>query len=541
MQITDNIKKIIKNLSWTERYDIFAFIVLISGIIYSPFLFTVGLVLMALRILFIGKIKDKIISFKENRKVMIFLLSIYILNIIGLLWTENISHGLFELNHKLPFLIIPLFALCACPLKKTATNIVFTVYVSLITIGILIGITHYLIDPYADNRVLIPTARNISFAFHICFAVSVMLITAYRNSHLRKLLLPLTLLFCSYLFVSSLISGIITLSILGFIGFVIVLKKKNIAYSIVTVLLAVILISCSAYWLYKQYNDFFTPKEELTIHTDEKTASGNDYMHVNDSSIENGYYVNKYICPEEVEQAWLNKTGVSLNDYPPSKQGIENYRYADIIYRYLNSKGLRKDAEGVNKLTQKDIENIQMGYSNYVYAERFSLRPRLYQTFYEFERYLRTGEVDDMSIIQRYFWSKNAINIVKQHFFFGCGTGDTRDCLIAPVIDRHPELCTTGCNPHNQIIYIMTAFGLLGLVFMLLYFLYLPVRLNLFTDKYFTAFFVIAICWSFAESSFESYEGMTFISSLMSFFCLSKHNQLDKNNTSCRKQDISAT
>ena len=170
-------------------------------------------------------------------------------------------------------------------------------------------------------------------------------------------------------------------------------------------------------------------------------------------------------------------------------------------------------------LNDSDIENIKKGYSNYVYAEHFSLRPRLYQTFYEFERYIRTGEIEEMSLIQRYFWSKNAINIISNNLIIGTGTGDTKDALTAPVIINHPELCSTNCNPHNQFIYTTAAVGLMGLVIMIIYILYLPIRLKLFKNKYFIAFFVTAICWMFTESSFESYEGMTFISALMSFFC----------------------
>ncbi|MGP1514376.1 MAG: O-antigen ligase family protein [Bacteroidales bacterium] len=524
MQIIDNIKNKINSLSVIELVDIFSLSVLISGIIYSPFLFTMGLIFMILRILFIGKVKQKILLLKKKYKILICLLSIYILNIIGLIWTTNIKDACFELNHKLPFLILPLFLLIISPIQKNILNTIIIIYITLIASGIIIGITHYIIDPYVDSRVLIPTARNISFAFHICFAISVMVIEAYKNRKLRKYFISLSLLFCAYLFIASLISGIVSIFILVFCGFIYILKKLNKIYSLIAIVILIFIISSSAYWLCKQYDNYFTPKEEFFFGRNKKTSLGNIYLITENKSIENGYYVNKYMCPKEVNNMWQKRTGLKLSDYCEGKQGVENYRYYNVIYRYLNSKGLRKDAKGVAQLSNNDIENIKRGYSNYIYAEKFSLRPRLYQTFYEFEHYLRTGEVEDMSIIQRYFWSKNAIDIIKKYPIFGCGTGDAKDELVAPVITKYPKLCTTGCNPHNQFIYMIVSFGILGFIVTVFYLFYLPTKLHLFRNKYFCAFFVISLCWMFAESSFESYEGMTFISLLMSLFCLNINN-----------------
>lgn len=517
---TDIAKQEIKSLSRIDWIDCFSMATLIGGIIYSPFLFTVGLVCMVLRILFIGSWREKILALKHNYKPLLCLLSIYILNILGLLWSKDLGSGFFELNHKLPFLVLPLFALVICPPKKQSLHIVFFVYITLITIGILIGIVHYLVDPYADSRILVPTARNISFAFHICFAAAIMTIMASRNHRLRKFLIPLVVLFCVYLFIASLLSGLVTLFILVIVALIYILRKRNKIYSLLATLIVVFVVALGGYWVYNQYTNYFHPKQPFVSNITEKTDLGNSYENSTDKSIENGYYVSQYICRQEVEWAWKKRTGLSLEDYCEGKQGIENYRYYNVIYRYLNSLGKKKNAKSVLQLSQTDIQNIKKGYSNYVYAERFSIKKRLYQTFYEIECYSRTGDVQEMSLIQRLFWSKNAVNVIKQHLVIGCGTGDARNELVAPVIDSHPELCDTGCNPHNQFIYILVAFGLVGLVVMIFYVFYLPLKLHLFRNSYFVVFFIIAICWMFAESSFESYEGMTFISSLMSFFCL---------------------
>ncbi|MBQ7984057.1 MAG: O-antigen ligase family protein [Bacteroidales bacterium] len=523
---TDNsiseLKNALRSFDFCDWTDAVCCIMLISGILYSPFVFTLSLIMMTVRILFIGNRKNKLNNIKNSLPVLLCLTSVYLLNIIGMLWTQNIAGGLFELNHKLPFLIIPLFFAATAGLKPQGVRLVTAFYIAALLIGILWGFIHYMVNPYANTRLLIPTARNISFALNICFAVSIMAVHTVRNKRFNICTALLIALFCLYLFTAQLVSGIITLLISAALGVVILLRQFNKTLSALVIALSLIAVCAGGYWIYRQYNNYFTPKENLYASVGQLTAKGNRYIESKSKFIENGYYVASYCCPQEIAEAWKELTGMDADEYCEGRLGNENYKYHKILLRYLNSKGLKKDYNGVMSLNEKDILNIKKGYSNYIYAQRFSLKPRLYQTFYEFERYFRTHEVDDMSVIQRYFWSKNAFSVIKQHILIGTGTGDTKDELVKPVIKTHPELCTTFCNPHNQFIYSMAAFGILGLIVMLIYVFYLPVKMKLFYNGTFLAFFIIALCWMFAESSFESYEGMTFISSFMSFFCLNR-------------------
>lgn len=508
-----------KILSWQNWMDVLCCILVICGTLYAPIIYTIGLGLMIIRILFIGSWKNKIQNFKQQKIILLCLLSVYILNIVGLIWTQNIAYGLRELNHKMPFLIIPIYMVAAYPIQKNTRNIIFSIYIILITIGIIIGVINYAIDPYADTRLLIPSARNIAFGLNISLAVAFLCILTYKNELSKKISIPIIVIFVSFLFIASLISGIISLCILTIIGSLAIMARKNKKSASIAFGIVVLSVIASSVWLKMQYNDYFVPKESKQMPINETTALGNTYTSTITNFIENGFYVDKYSCPTEVEQAWKNRTGEDLNT-TCNAQSPSSYTYASVIYRYLNSKGLKKDASGVKALSDKDIENIKHGVANIVYTEKFSLRPRLYQTFYEFERYFRTGEVHQMSIIQRLFWSNNALQIIKANILIGTGTGDTRDALVSPVIDSHPELCTTGCNPHNQFLYSLAAFGLLGLAALIFFMLYAPLRLHLFKNPEFCAFFIVALCWMFAESSFMSYEGMTFASLFMSYFCL---------------------
>ncbi len=513
-------KEDIKQLKPLDWFDVCCVVLLAGGILYSPFLYTISLILMVVRVLFIGKRKTKLANFKTHKNILFVLLLIYILNIIGGLWSDDWHHYLFELNHKLPFLIIPLFICAILPINHKGLFVAFLSYLSLLTIGLIVGIVHYFIDPYASSRLLIPTARNISLSENICLAISFMVVFVYNNRKCIKYFLPVIILFTIYLFLAELVTGLITLSVLIICAIIFLINKTNKKTALTSLFIGVVLIVGFGLWFYKQYDNYFSAKEPLIKDTNILTAKGNKYTLPKDDFIENGYYVNNYVCYSELASAWLERTKIDIQTPCCPKADTVCYPMSWVVIRYLNSKGLKKDASGINALSDKDIENIKQGIANVVYTKRFSIRPRLYQTFFEFERYFKTSNVNNMSIIQRLFWSKNAINVIKQNLLIGVGTGDAHQELVAPVKDEHPELCTTFCNPHNAILYILVSFGILGLVVSLLY-LFLPAfKLHLFTNPYYCTFFIILCCWMFSESTFESYEGMTFISTFCSLFAL---------------------
>ena len=510
--------------------DIFILSVLSAGMIYSPFLFTMALILMSLRIiLHIGQgfYTHRFNYFSLFRrydltKILFFLLSFFVLNIVGLLWTENLGAGFRELNHKLPFLIIPLYVLCVCPFENKVLKFSFIIYLLLLGGGMIIGIFNYFTSPYTDGRFLIPHTRNISFAFQICFAIGVMTIYANRNRKEIRYILPIILFFIFYLFLASLLSGIVTLGVLFFCTLVYILRKKDRKYALLSILLFTIVLLISGYWLYIQINNYFSPKEPLVTHAEQKTQLGGTYRDNSDTFIENGYYVGNYCCPDEVNLAWEERTGLNITDFCEGKQQGEHFHYYDIIYRYLNSKGLRKDYQGVKSLTEKDIENIKQGFSNVVYAEGFSLKARLYRTFYEFECYSRTGEVENMSLIQRLIWSDNALKIIKQQPILGSGTGDVKEDLDRELMKTYPELCKVTNDPHNLLIYICATFGIVGLLYVIFVFVLAFCNGKMLDNKYFVLFVVICLCWTFCESFFERIDGMAFFSFLFSYFYLQK-------------------
>ena len=122
-----------------------------------------------------------------------------------------------------------------------------------------------------------------------------------------------------------------------------------------------------------------------------ETAQGNRYIHdVGNHQVENGHYVGLYWCEEEMEQAWNQRS--SQKYHSVDKYG---YKVKETLVRYLTSKNLRKDANGVSQLTENDVRNIEAGISNYLLAGKgLSLYPRIYVAIWEVDNYLKTGYAD---------------------------------------------------------------------------------------------------------------------------------------------------
>ncbi len=149
------------------------------------------------------------------------------------------------------------------------------------------------------------------------------------------------------------------------------------------VLLAVVILMPIMYVGYVIHN--FYDFEKVNKDTIEKTTSrGNLYHHdFNNPMVENGNYVYLYICESEMREEW-NK----LSEIKYDSIGKNGYPISATLIRYLTSKGLRKDADGVQSLTVSDRKNIEKGMANVIYArKKYSLYPRIYQTIWEYYVY----------------------------------------------------------------------------------------------------------------------------------------------------------
>ncbi|MDO5760055.1 MAG: O-antigen ligase family protein [Bacteroidota bacterium] len=508
---------------WTfENYWFsFCLTLIFFGMLCSPFVASVarGLIIidLALHLIFW---KKRVRDFKQKIFPLLSLSALYLMDIVGILWSNDWLGAKETLLHEYNFLIIPLFIALYSPLKKNVLSYVILAYLFMCWLGVAVGSFNYLTNNYTDIRHIVIGTRHIAFAINIAFATCLLMTYTYNVGKYKKIIIPIIIWQISFLVVAQMISGLLTCLAFVFLSVIYLFIKKRNKTNVILFFSLLVFLCLSFAWVYKEYNNYFSAKESFIGNESLRTKDGNVYTGIDDGFIENGYLVNNYVCKPEVERQWQERTGYSL--YTPIYDS--SYLCSDVIYRYLNSKGLHKDAEGVKQLTEQDIDNICHGIANVAYTEKYSLRPRLYQTFFEFERFFNANETKDMSIVQRIVMSKTAFNIIKQHWLIGTGTGAEKTSLQKELSSTYPVLSDKQADPHNQFIYIMVGFGVLGLVFFLVFTTYPIIKFRLWQNKYSFSFFVVLFCYMFSESCLRMMAGEIFFTLFYALLIFNNEN-----------------
>src|SRR5574344_498069 len=121
------LKKLMKK-NLTYYFDILTILICVAGISLSIFLINLGIVMLLVRLIFIGSWKEKWERIKTQKTLLIVLLSFFFLHIIGLIWTDNISFGLNEIIRKLAFFVVPIGILAISDIRKEIIKIGFGGY-----------------------------------------------------------------------------------------------------------------------------------------------------------------------------------------------------------------------------------------------------------------------------------------------------------------------------------------------------------------------------------------------------------------------------
>jgi len=194
-------------------------------------------IIFVLSILILSQFNKKQFLHNIKNKSLIFLLmGFYILGAISLLWTNNISHGLFDLEIKFSFIAFPiLFFLLPFEISKKEINKIYTFFL----IGTILGITICLINAiinYIDSGVFYTSFFYVRmsilhhptyFSMYVNFYL-VILFIKYKNKEFKNwlvLFLMVILILFNWLLLSRIGLGITALIIISFL-MVLFFEKK---------------------------------------------------------------------------------------------------------------------------------------------------------------------------------------------------------------------------------------------------------------------------------------------------------------------------
>ena len=523
----------------------------------------------------VGGIKTKLSRFWQN-KAAVLLVAFYFMHVVGLLWTSDFDYALKDLRVKLPILVMPLVLSSMEPLDRKRFNLVMLVYVLSVFVATLFSSISYWRHDYEDVREISRFISHIRFCLNIVFCIAIVAWylynkgvstssttrsnqvpepvegpakkVAFRQAQRPTVQVPelvegpspvkhpvpafgvkvainrylqyfLLFWFTYQIYIFESLSGYVILAAVVVVSAIYAFLhwKKSRGWHI-AVGVAVVLAMIAALVVVLQEAKSLLKVEPVDFATlDKQTAQGNDYWHDTICNpVEDGKYVGLYYCQKEMQEAWAQR---SLRPFDGTTTTGENLEAT--LARYLTSKDLRKDAQGVMALTDEDIHNIEQGVANYNNWKHPGLRARLSATLFEYNLYRSYNNPNGGSLSQRIEYTRASFHIIGQHPLFGVGTGDVPQAFAQTYDEiRSPLKEEFRFRAHNQYLAIAVAFGLVGLAFFL-FVLFYPWCSSRKNHTYlYMVFLTIMLLSMFPEDTLETQAGVTlfaFFESLLLF------------------------
>ncbi|MBN1597457.1 MAG: O-antigen ligase family protein [Bacteroidales bacterium] len=511
-----------------------ATILLVIGLPVSYFLLSSAQILLSVNWLLEGNFKRKL-KIIAQRKSILLLLSIYIIHIIWLFNTIDLTYALHDIRIKLPLFALPIIYGTSDPFTKKEFNIIIrffiaTVFVSsLITSYIILGFSR--IDP-VDSRYASLFISHIRFALIVVLTIYTILYTVFfqftsYTLNEKIVFIAIMLWLIAFLVLLRSFTGIIIFIALTPLSIIWWSYQQNkISYEILSYLISFILLIGVVYYGFYSWQRFNKRYNIEFENLDKYTANGNSYINQKDcDEYENGYQIWIYISLEELENEWKR-----ISEFPFDSLDRKRQKIKVTMIRYLTSLGYRKDSSGLAALSKTDVDMIEKGYTNYLQKNKFSLYPRIYELLWEIERYKKTGNPNGQSLAQRIEYLKTGINIVKRKFWLGTGTGDVADEfteqyeLDGSILKKELQHRT-----HNQFITFFLTFGIFGFLWFLFALFTPPLLEKKYRNLLFLIFFLIAALSMMNEDTLETHVGVSFFAFFYSFLLFSMPDKEEVN------------
>ncbi|MBN2522486.1 MAG: O-antigen ligase family protein [Bacteroidales bacterium] len=534
---------------------LFATALLVIGLPVSFFLLSAAQIILFVNWLLEGNFKNKLYSLK-TRKAVLFVISIYFIHFLGLLNTNNFFSDLYslrllfsgsnsteiltnlkeaslpsnfiyalhDLRIKLPLLILPLVYGTSEPFSKNEFKFIIHLFVvtvlvnSFITTFILLGFSNINL---IDSRYASIFISHIRFSllivlsiFALCYLVFSNQFRLFKGEKAISLLIIVWLMF--FLIFLKAFTGIVIFLILFPVGSVwcAYFRKKSGSIKM-TFLINMFLATAVIFYILFSYFRYSQKHDENMEMLKEKTPNGNLYVHdVLSDKYENGYKIWINVCEEELAKEWNRRSRFAYDSIDSKGQPIRT-----TLIRYMTSLGYTKDSVGINKLNEEDIKMIEKGYTNCLYKNKIALYPRIYEFFWEIDRYRKSHDPSGQSLAQRIEYVKTGIHIIRDNFWFGTGTGDVQNTFQMQYIKDDSKLkLKYRYRTHNQFITFFLTFGIFGFLWILFALFYSPVLEKKYGNFMFLMFFLIGVLSMLNEDTLETHVGVSFFAFFYSFF-----------------------
>ncbi len=485
-----------------------------AGLSVSKVLISIGTIWIGVNWLWEGGYSSKWRLLLARRSVLI-LISIFVLHLIGLLWTSDLQDGLHDVRIKLPLLIIPLVVGTSEPLNKKQFEsllILFcigVIFASVRTYLIATGTIYKKIIDLRQASDLVPLIRLALFS-----ALSILLFGRwfFRNTewYIRvACVLGGLWLLCFMIYMQSLTGLVVLVASTTLIACIMTILNKRKKLFIAMMAVLVLVLSWCGFYVVRAYNDFYALRGNEIPKLYSHSVTGQAYEHSLDIPIyENGNKVMVNVCWVDLMCEWNKRSEFLFQKSRDRKGGY----IAFTLTRYLASKGLSRDSIGVSKLSETEIRAIENGSTNYLDGERNPIEKRAYQVFWEMYNYFHGGDPSGSSITMRLEVISAALHNSAARPWIGSGTGSQMKTYTAYYASADTRLQEKWqwLHAHNQFLSIAVTLGIPAALFFI-FSLWWPARsMRRWKSFLYVAFFVI-VCLSFLDDdTLETQQGVTF-------------------------------
>ncbi len=439
---------------------------------------------------------------------------LFLLSLIGLLWTTNTQYALWDIRMKLPLLVLPLIISLANPLTQGQFRALLGLFIIAVVVAVMWCLQVYWMgSPEIDRdvRKISVFISHVRFSLLIALALALLVRFAHQTAQGRILIVLCAVPSLYFIYIIGSITGFVAIAVLltwALLRCALQLKSAQMRFGSLAAL--IVLVVALVAFLYGSYSRYFDVGNQNFSALESYTPRGEAYDHKPDFPlIENGTYVMTYVAKNELYEAWNSRSDL----HPDSLDG-RGHLLSGTLIRYLASKGLRKDADGVVALSPEDILAIESGIPNCIEPQQIGLQRRLNRIFFEWSNYRAGGDPNGHSVMQRLEFWKTAWWIASKNVWTGVGTGDVKDAFKeAYTINNSPLHEKYRLRAHNQYLTMWITFGLFGFCAFLIV-TFLPL-LNGGMHNPLAVIIVLLVALSFlTEDTLESQAGVMF----MAFF-----------------------
>lgn len=484
---------------------------IVVGLSLSKPLITLGEFGLGVTWLLNGGFKKQFSVFFSN-KIAVLLASIYILTLLGLIYTENFEYALGDVRRKLPLLIFPVFLSGLAPFTKKEFRLLFSVYVggvliaSFWSIFVLLG---GLNEEIIDVRNLSRFNSHIRFGLEICLALFggfYFLKNTTNKKEQLAWLIAIVWLFL-FLFIINLFTGIIVFFITLFILLLLqIYTQQNNKIKFLSSIGLLVIVLLVVFQLHTTITNYKIANNNTPIAMQKYSEDGELlYQDTLNQFKENGYFIYQNIAYKEIEAAWNNRSKFNFNGLDKKNQELKT-----TLLRFLTSKGQLKTKKEIEKLSNNEVTAIENGIANHNYLALNPFEQRIHKIIWEFDSYNQHHVASGHSVIMRWVYWKNAFKIIKKNQVFGVGTGDVQDAFNNEY--KHQKILSQKyyLRAHNQYITYVVSFGIVGLTWFLIFLFYPFIKLKLYKDLFYLSFFCIILLSMLSEDTLETQVGITF-------------------------------